>query len=530
MPDQHRPSSFLHRFMVPIGLTIAGIVVETVNWTTNIMPEKLLPKYGTSSQAVFGQMFGALIAALLLIWLLFTRQVTWVRKGLVFGAVGLLATGLWLCIREIENTGNNNLVIRFRWEPTQDERLAAYQSQVNQQPTERALDCAAPQFTNFLGTNRDGQVPWNGMATDLGASPPREVWRRPMGGGYAGCVISGGLAVTIEQRGEEEVVVALDMRTGADLWTRSYPGHFKESLGGNGPRATPTISGSDLFALGASGLLVSLDLATGKENWNTNILEDAGAKNIQWGMSGAPLVTDHLVIVNPGGTEGNGVLAYDRSGGQRIWAAGNNKAGYSSPVLTELCGTKQVLIFDAAGVAGYEIDSGIELWRYPFSTFSGINVAQPLALPGDQVFVSAGYDSGCLLLQIQSEAGQWTAEPVWKNKNLKSKMSSAVYRAGYLYGLDDGILCCLDAASGKRQWKKGRYGHGQLLLSGEILVMMGEAGNLVLVAANPVEHRELSLVPLLPGGKTWNAPALADNQLLLRNHFEAVLLELAVVR
>lgn len=526
--SQNSDRSIFRRFIIPIGLLVLLLSVEVINWTTEITSERLMPKFGTSAQSVLGQMFALLVGVLLLVWLLFTKQVSWKRKGIVFGIVGLLAGGLALSIREIENTGNNNKVIRFRWEPTQDQRLDEYQKSAKQPGNSITLDATAPRFTNFLGLHRDGVVSGNKLITDLKASPPSDIWRRPVGGGYAGCVMAGGLAVTIEQRAEEEVVVAFDMKTGADRWTRGYPGHFKESLGGNGPRATPTIADNEVFALGASGLLVSLNLATGDENWQTNILTDAKATNIQWGMSGAPLVTESLVIVNPGGANGNGVAAYDRATGERKWSGGDNKAGYSSPVLAEISGVAQVLIFDANGVAGHALETGTELWRHPFSTLNGINVAQPLVLPDDQVFVSAGYNAGALLLKVRNSDGQWSSEPVWQNKQMKCKMSSAIFQNGFVYGLDDGILCCLDAETGKRKWKRGRYGHGQLLLCSDVLVIMGEAGDLILVAVNPEEHVELAKLPILPGGKTWNAPALAGNKLLLRNHFEAVLLELTV--
>ncbi len=528
--------SLLRRMIIPISLIAICGAIELVNWTTDFTSETLIPQFGESSKAVLGRGIVLIFGGLLLFWLLLTRQVRRRTKAVVFGLVALVAAGLAASIRSIENGGNNNLVIHWRWEPTRDQRLEAYQQAVQprvdaaSEPSSEvfALDTAAPQFTDFLGANRDGIVPGVRLVTDLAATKPREVWRRPVGESYAGFVIAGGLAVTIEQRGDQETIVAMDMVTGVDRWARGYEGYFQESLGGNGPRATPTIAGNEVFALGATGLLVSLDLATGQEKWKTNILTDAGAENIMWGMSGAPLVVDDLVIVNPGGADNAELVAYDRATGQKRWSSGQDKAGYSSPILTTLCDVRQVLIFDATGIAGHDLATGKSLWRYPFPTFNGINAGQPLVLPDNQVFISSGYDAGSVLLQIANSDEQWSADPLWKSRRMKCKMGSAIYHDGYLYGLDDGILTCLDAKTGTRQWKAGRYGHGQILLRNDVLVIMAEKGDLVLVALNPKEHVELSSMPALPGGKTWNAPALADNQLLLRNHFEAVLLELAV--
>lgn len=519
--------SFLRRFWIPLAILVVGIIIEVVNWTTTITAEVLLPQFASSAQMVLGRNVALLIAGLLFIWLLFTRQLSKPVKYSAIGAVLLLVAGFAASIRSIENTGNNGYVFHFRWEPTQDQRLAEFQKFNKAVASASTLDAAAPRFTDFLGPHRDGIVPGVKLITDLIKSLPKELWRRPVGGGYASFVMAGGLAVTIEQRGEEEMIVALDLKTGAERWTRGYPGHFKESLGGNGPRATPTIANNEVFALGASGLLVALDLETGKEKWQTNILKDASAGNITWGMCGAPLVSADKVIVNPGGTQGHAVIGYDRVTGKAVWHAGSSKAAYSTPVMAKLAGVEQALVFDATGVGGYDLQTGTELWRHLFPTFNGINVGQPLALPGDQVFISAGYDAGAVLMQVKKEGDKWSVAPVWQNKKLKCKMGSAIYHEGYLYGLDDGILACLDAKTGDRKWKGGRYGHGQLLLRNNVLVIQAESGDLVLVAADPTAHKELAKVPMLPGGKTWNAPALAGNLLLLRNHFEAVLLELA---
>lgn len=531
MSNSNEPSTrpVGRRFWIPLTIVGTTGLFEIVNWTTNLTAEKLMPQFASSAQTVLGRMVFMLAIGALLLWLLITPQVAWRRKGFVFGIVFVVIGVLAYSIREIENTGNNNYVIHYRWEKTQDQRLAEFKKATQiTGPAMKDVDAHAPEFTNFLGSNRDGIADGPRLTTDLSAQPPEELWRRPVGGGYASCVLALGLAVTIEQRGEEEVVVAYDLVTGEDRWTRGYAGHFKESLGGNGPRATPTIAGSEVFALGASGLLVALDLASGTEKWKTNILADANAENITWGMCGAPLVTADRVIVNPGGTNGFGLVAYDRTTGAKVWNAGNKKAGYSSPILAKLHSVEQAVLFDADGIAGHDVADGTELWRFPFQTFNGISVCQPISLPSNQVFVSAGYDLGAVLVQVRKDDSTWTADAVWKSKQMKCKMGSCIYHQGYIYGFDDGIMACIDAADGKRKWKGGRYGHGQFLLRNDVLVIQAETGELVLVAADPTKHRELAKRSVLSEGKTWNAPALTGNLLLLRNHFEAVLLKMPV--
>ncbi|MFO0941659.1 MAG: PQQ-binding-like beta-propeller repeat protein, partial [Pirellulales bacterium] len=366
---------FWRRFLVPIVIVVLFGSFEILNWTTGLTSEVLVPQFGTSAQTVIGRMVFLIWMGVILGWLLVTRQVAWSKKLLVFSSVGLIILLLLACIRSIENTGNNHYVFHWRWEKTQDQRLAEFEDKSKQEKSNTfQLDPEAPQFTDFLGPNRNGVVPGPKLDTDLKAHPPKELWRRPMGESYAGFAISGGLAVTIEQRSDDEVVVALEIKTGKDIWTRAYPGYFKEELGGNGPRATPTIAGNEVFALGAAGLLVCLDLATGEEKWKANILSDAAADNITWGMSGAPLVTVDRVIVNPGGTSGKGVVAYNRQTGKIDWCSGKNRAGYSSPTLATIQGIPQVLVLDAQELASYDLEKGTMLWRFPFKTFNGINV------------------------------------------------------------------------------------------------------------------------------------------------------------
>jgi outer membrane protein assembly factor BamB len=337
--------------------------------------------------------------------------------------------------------------------------------------------------------------------------------------------------VTIEQRGGEEVVVCYEAATGKECWTYSYPAHFKETMGGPGPRATPTIADGDVYSLGATGILVRLDGTSGKEKWKVNILEDNN--NIMWGMSGSPLVYDNVVVVNPGkqreSADGRAVVAYDRETGKEVWAAGNAQAAYASPMLATLAGRRQILIFDAVGLAGYDAAKGDELWRYEWKTANDINVAQPVLLPDDRVFITSGYWHGCAMLKISEVNGQFSFKGVWPNtpnRAMHCKFSNPVYYQGYLYGLDEGRLVCVDADKGKSQWKEKDYGHGQLLLAGDKLVILAESGELAVVAADPKAFHELGKFKALKGEKTWNYPTMAGNRVFVRNHIEMACYEL----
>jgi outer membrane protein assembly factor BamB len=251
-----------------------------------------------------------------------------------------------------------------------------------------------------------------------------------------------------------------------------------------------------------------------------NILATVGAKNLTWGMSGSPLVVENKVVVNPGGeAKGSSVAAFDRANGNLVWTGGNSRAGYASPMLATLGGTLQILVFDGAGLAGYNPANGAELWRIEWTTQEGINVAQPLVLDGDRVFISSNYGVGCAMLKVQFTAGKWSCAPLWKNKRMRCKMASPVLHAGHLYGLDDGVLACLRVDTGERTWRAGRFGHGQILLTGNLIVVLAETGELILVEANPDRFVELGRIQAIDG-KTWNYPALSNGHLFARNHHE----------
>lgn len=379
-------------------------------------------------------------------------------------------------------------------------------------------------FAGFLGSRRDGEVRGVHLARDWSAQPPRELWRQPIGPAWSGFAIVDGRAFTQEQRGDKEAVSAYDLESGALVWQHSYPARYATTLGGIGPRATPTVGGGRVFARGALGRLVALDQNTGRLLWSRDFGPDHGGGSLEWGQSGSPLLVNDLVIVNVGGSGGYSVVAYDAATGEVVWHGGDDPLSYSSVITAELGGRTQVVSFNGNSVSSFAREDGALLWRIPFPGQQP-NVAPPVPLPGDRLLVSAGYGVGSKLLQLQQGGDTLEASWIWETPRLKSKFANIVTYEGSVYGLDDGTLVCLDPESGERRWKAGRYGHGQLLLVEDLLLVQTEKGEVVLIEPNPTELRELGRFEAL-SGKAWNPPALAGAILLVRNDREMVAYQL----
>src|SRR5262245_2013719 len=385
------------------------------------------------------------------------------------------------------------------------------------------VDAAQADWPGYRGPHRDGvisapiRVSWDGLAP---------MWKKSIGGGRASFAIAGGRAFTIEQRGRNEVVAAYDLMTGRELWTSAWPDRFSQWMGGGeGPRATPAWADGFVFALGARGELRCLEAESGKLVWRTSILHDAGAKNLRWGMAGSPLIAGDAVIVLPGGPAGKSVAAYDRRTGKRLWTALDDKQAYVSPMQVTLLGVPQFLVVSAERLVGLSLDRQQVLWQFPWVTNHDVNAAQPIVIGDNRVFYSSGYGEGAVVIELTKGGDRFDARQIWRNIRMKNRQSSSVVHDGFIYGLDEGILACLDASTGELKWKGGRYGHGQLLLAGDNLIVITEEGDLVLVAAAPDKLRELGHVQALDD-ETWNVPALADGILLVRNTKEMAAFDL----
>lgn len=381
-------------------------------------------------------------------------------------------------------------------------------------------------WTDFRGPNRDGRYDEKPILTNWPANGLRELWRQPVGGGYASFVIADGRAYTIEQRREDEVISAYNVESGAEIWTNNYNAHFDESMGGDGPRATPTYHQGKIFSLGAMGDFRCLEASSGKLIWKRDITADARARILTYGMSSSPLIVDDKVIVQAGG-KNHSVAAYDKESGKPLWHTLDDDAAYSSPMLVELAGERQLLIVTEHRAVGVNPENGKLLWSFPWVVkLQNRNIAQPVLLSTKRFFLSAGYGTGCAAIEISKKGDSFVARAVWQNKNLKNKFSSSVFLDGFLYGLDEDILVCLDTMTGERKWKDGRYGYGQILLASGHLVVLGGDGQLALVKATPEKHIELARFQAIRG-KTWNYPAISGGKIFVRNAVEMACFEIS---
>jgi outer membrane protein assembly factor BamB len=385
----------------------------------------------------------------------------------------------------------------------------------NTAPAPPSAKAARTYWTDFRGPNRDGRYDELKVAAKWPASGLPVLWRQPIGSGYASFVIAEGVAYTIEQRRGQEVVAAYDLETGREMWIHGWDAAFIESMG-DGPRATPTWKEGRIYALGATGELRCIDAKSGKPLWGRNILTENRAQNLDWGMAASPLVVDDKVVVLPGGSSGRSVVAYNKNTGEPAWRALDDRQAYVSPMLATLGGQRQIVVVTSNRVVGLTVENGSVLWEYPWATSMGINCSQPIAIADNRLFISAGYGKGSAVIELAKADKGFSVRTVWENTNMKNKFNSSVYHEGYVYGLDEGILCCVDVATGERKWKGGRYGYGQVLLAGGNLIVISDAGELALVKASPDQHTELAKFSALEG-KTWNYPAIAGGRLLVRN-------------
>lgn len=463
--------------------------------------------------------FLLLMVLALLLWFLFLSRIRLLHRLLGL-ALLLSSIGVFYWLFRIQGV-NGDLVPIFvpRWQLALDE--APHAGRESPAPVTLSPE---ESFSQFLGPTRNSHIVGVTLESDWSVSPPRELWRKKIGQGWSGFVVVGSLAITQEQRGEDEFVVAYDVATGEVRWAHQDRARYSTVVGGTGPRSTAAVQGDLVFTTGATGLLNALEMDTGAVRWRRDVLKENGSPLPDWGYSASPLVLDDVVIV-PAGGPGRLLVAYRTDSGEKVWSGGDGEIGYSSPTLVTVAGIPQVVSFNRRSLTSHSPEDGHTLWTYPWSDEQP-NVMQPLAIDTDLILASSGYGVGAKLLRIQTlEDGSLSPQLLWESLRLKSKFANSVFYRGYVYGLDDGIMVCLDPKTGNRKWKKGRYGHGQMLLVGSHLLVQTESGEMILIDPNPKNLNELTRFRVFDG-KTWNSPALAGRFLLVRTDGEAACFEM----
>jgi outer membrane protein assembly factor BamB len=460
---------------------------------------------------------------LLLFWLLFLSRARWVwRLGVAGGAIACVAAVA--AMYEIRGvTGDLVPILEPRWKP----RHSVAATPVDHPSETNAWQRVKGEFPGFYGRKRNAVVAGTVLDTNWIAHPPKILWRQPVGQAWSGFAVKDGLAITQEQREEQEYVVCYELLTGRTVWSQANEGRYATTLAGEGPRATPSISSNRVYTFGATGILNCFELETGQRLWSKDTLKENDGSLPDWGMASSPLLVDDKVMVSVGGKDGRSLVAYAAESGEFQWGAGQAGADYSSPVEANLLGTRQVIIFNSFGVVSHDLDGTI-LWDYGWRG-GHPHITPPHVVSSNRVLVSSGYGTGAELLEInRDDQGQWSASTLWKSIALKSKFGPIFVVDDFIYGLDDGILTCLELRTGKRRWKDGRYGHGQGLAVGNVILLTTEKGDIALVEPNPDRLVEVGRFSVL-SDKTWNPPALAGEYLLVRNHKEAACLRLKII-
>lgn len=503
--------------MVGFGLLCGGILIATMHKTMGMtIYIWTLPLVITVGVA----------------WLALSFWLPWnVRRiGLM---VAIFATCFYYSLLRSNGVdGGFNPDFSWRWEQTKEQK---YVESLPQSPAEKSpvandaqdvspLMASEGDWVGFRGANDDAVYTGEPIAEDWNANPPKLKWKRPIGPGWGSVVVVGNLLFTQEQRDKLEVVTAHDIATGETKWEFSEEARFEEAIAGAGPRATPLFHNGLLYVVGAKGSVNCLDARTGKPEWHKEMV----AKNIEtpvWGYSSSPIVVGNKIITMPGKPDDHAVVAFDAISGKEEWATAKGEHSYTSAHFATICGVPQVLAFTSAGLIALEPESGKILWQYDWNLKDVARCVQPY-VDGDTVTISTFMGNDMRKLKITKQEDKWDSEVLWQSMDMKPYFNDMVVQDGFAYGFDNKIFACIDLKDGKRTWKGGRYGNGQVLLLAQQkkLLVQAETGEVVMLEANPEKLKEVGKFKALEG-KTWNHPVVAHGLLFVRNGEEMACFE-----
>ena len=446
-----------------------------------------------------------------MVWAVSCRKLSTGPRRLAMAAAIVLTCGAGILVRSEGMDGETGLDIAWRWSETNEERFLAQSSDEQMLGgNDSDMMTKEAEWPGFRGTHRNSIIQGILIETDWAASPPVEVWRRPVGPACSSFAVQGNFIFTQEQMADEEAVACYELESGKLVWKYLYQARFWDSHAGAGPRSTPTLHDGHVYTLGATGILNVLDAADGKVLWSVNAAEDTQVEALEWGFASSPLVVDERVIVAISGN----LAAYNIHTGKAIWFGPEGGESYSSPQLFTIEGVEQVLMMSEKGATSFRASDGKILWEYPLV---GVRIVQPALCANGDLLIDVGAAKGLQRISVTRKSEAWTIQEHWKTNRLKPNFNDFVIHKGFAYGFEGPALACLDLEDGQRKWKAGRYG-GQILLlaNQDLLIVLTEEGELALVEALPGKHKKLAMIPAIEG-KTWNHPVLTGDLLLVRN-------------
>lgn len=377
----------------------------------------------------------------------------------------------------------------------------------------------ASDWPQFRGPNADGISPEKQINRNWNQNPPKALWKTPVADkGYAGPAAANGRVFIIDHKDDQDIVRAIDMKTGKDVWQYSYADAEKANWGFC--RATPIVDKTRVYALGRMGLLNCLDVKTGKKLWSRNILTDFKGKKPGFNYGWSPLLDGNKLILLPGGPNAS-IVALDKTSGRTIWQGGGTREpGYSTPIVATINGQKQYVALMGTGLVAVDPNTGVELWNsQPLKPF-GAPIPQPI-VTGNSVFLST--NGGSALVDMAAEGPKMR----WVNNDVRSHISSPILVNGYIYqDTDPGDLVCVDVQTGTLKWRQPGFEKGPLsMVDGVLLMFDGGNGTLVMVDPVPDAYKELGRFKPL-GGQSWNAPIVSNGKLIVRNNTELACFDL----
>jgi len=386
-------------------------------------------------------------------------------------------------------------------------------------------------WPQLLGPARNGISPETNLAMSWPKEGPPVVWQKKVGEGFSGPVVAQSKLILFHRLGNVESVECLDARAGKALWKSDYPTGYQDDYSrGDGPRGTPAIADGKVFTFGAEGTLTCWNLTNGAKVWSVDTTKQFSARKGFFGVACSPLVEGSAVLLNIGGTDGAGIVAFDKSTGKVLWKATDDEASYSSPVAATVNGKRIVFFFTRAGLAAIDPGQGKVLLKFPWRARmpASVNAATPLVI-GDLIFLSASYQTGAILQRLKPDN---TLEKVWSgDEMLSNHYATSVYRDSFLYGIDgrhdfgNTELRCVEWQTGKVRWTQPGLTAANVTLAGNQLLVLTEKGELILAAATPEKFKETARAQILGSG-VRASPALADGLFYARSQDKLVCVDL----